>query len=47
MSVSDVVVQKFGGSSLAQPEQIVDIAKRLSVLIKQKKRVIAVVSAMG
>lgn len=45
--MSDLIVQKFGGSSLARPEQIVAIAKKISELHKAGQKLIVVVSAMG
>lgn len=42
-----VVVQKYGGSSLAEPEQICSVAKRVAALRDQGFAAIVVVSAMG
>ncbi len=42
-----LVVQKYGGSSLAKPEQIRDVAKRVAGLHESGHRVLVVVSAMG
>lgn len=43
----DLIVQKYGGSSLASPQKIKNIAKRISTLKKNKVSLIVVVSAMG
>lgn len=40
-------VLKFGGSSLATPEQICQVAKKISELYKQGRQLIVVTSAMG
>ena len=42
-----MIVQKFGGSSLATPEQIRAVAKNVSALHKAGKKIILVTSAMG
>jgi aspartate kinase len=52
MSVSpepgvDTVVMKFGGSSVADPEKIRHVAKRLAEARERGVRVVATVSAMG
>ncbi len=44
---SELVVQKYGGATLADPQKIKQVAARLSQLSKSGKKVIAVVSAMG
>ena len=44
---SKLIVQKFGGSSLATPEQIKNIAARVKVLKDKGHQVLVVVSAMG
>jgi aspartate kinase len=43
----DTVVMKFGGSSVADPEQIREVAKRLVAAREQGLRVVGTVSAMG
>lgn len=42
-----LVVQKFGGSSLANPERIAGVADRIVATVSSGHQVIAVVSAMG
>lgn len=42
-----LIVQKYGGSSLAEPTQIQDVALRVSQLHEQGHQLIIVVSAMG
>ncbi|CAM5372756.1 aspartate kinase [Streptomyces atroolivaceus] len=44
---SDVVVQKYGGSSLATPAQIRQVADRVSALARSGRQVVVVVSAQG
>jgi aspartate kinase len=44
---SSLLVQKFGGSSLALPEQIKAVAERIAALHKSGHSLIVVVSAMG
>ncbi len=41
------VVHKYGGSSVADPEKIMNIAKKITARIKQGYKVVVVVSAMG
>ncbi len=43
----DTVVMKFGGSSVADPERIRDVAARLVTAREGGRRVVATVSAMG
>ncbi len=43
----DLVVQKYGGATLAGPEKIKQVALRIAGLSKAGKKVIVVVSAMG
>ena len=43
----DVVVMKFGGSSVADTEKIKDVARRLVRAREQGRRVVGVLSAMG
>jgi aspartate kinase len=42
-----VVVQKYGGSSVATPEKIQQVARRIAATVKDGYKVCAVVSAMG
>mgnify|MGYP001316479722 FL=1 len=42
-----VVVQKFGGTSVADPERIRQVADHVARTVKRGERVVAVVSAMG
>lgn len=42
-----LIVRKYGGSSLATPQQILDAAKQVAHLHRAGKKVIVVVSAMG
>ena len=43
----DLVVQKYGGTSVANVKKIKDIARNISTLRKKKKSVVVVVSAMA
>lgn len=43
----EVLVQKFGGSSVASPERILKIAERIAASARSGKRLAVVVSAMG
>ena len=43
----DLIVCKFGGTSVASPERLKNIAKRLVKMHQQGNKVVAVVSAMG
>ncbi len=43
----DLIVCKFGGTSVASPERLKNIAKRLVRIHQQGNKVVAVVSAMG
>jgi aspartate kinase len=45
--LSDTVVMKFGGSSVADPDKIKHVARRLADAREQGRRVVATVSAMG
>lgn len=47
MSSHRIVVQKYGGATLADPEKVKSVAKRIMQLHSQGTRVVAVVSAMG
>jgi aspartate kinase len=42
-----LIVQKYGGATLATPEKIKQVAKRISDLKKSGQNIVAVVSAMG
>ncbi len=42
-----LIVQKYGGATLATPEKIKQVAARISDLKKSGKNIVAVVSAMG
>lgn len=42
-----LIVQKYGGATLADPKKIIDIAQRISELAQSGSQVIVVVSAMG
>src|SRR5881396_1776306 len=42
-----VVVMKFGGTSVADPDRIVAVARRLAAARERGSRVVAVLSAMG
>jgi len=46
-TVSGIVVQKYGGSSVATPDKIKRVAARIAATRKQGKQVVVVVSAMG
>ena len=43
----DVIVQKYGGSSVATPEKILKVADTLIKKKNEGKDVVVVVSAMG
>jgi aspartate kinase len=45
--MSMIVVQKFGGSSVADPEKLGQVADRVAATVKTGRRVVVVVSAMG
>lgn len=42
-----LIIQKYGGSSVATPEKIVSVAKRIFAAKKKGHRVVVVVSALG
>jgi len=46
-SEKPIIVQKYGGSSVADPERLKLVAQRVSETVKQGHRVVVVVSAMG
>ena len=43
----DVIVQKYGGSSLADPSKIMAVASRIARSVSQNIKIVVVVSAMG
>ena len=43
----DLVVMKFGGTSVADTEKIKDVARRLAAARESGRRVVGVLSAMG
>lgn len=43
----ELIVQKYGGATLADPEKIKKVAKRISELHMNGKQVVVIVSAMG
>lgn len=45
--MGDIIVQKYGGSSVATTEKIITIAKRLIERKKTNPKIVVVVSAMG
>src|SRR2546430_7176109 len=42
-----IVVQKYGGTSVATPDRIRDVARRVTATAERDHRVVVVVSAMG
>ena len=42
-----LIVQKYGGSSVGDPERILNVARRISATRQEGHKVVAVVSAMG
>jgi aspartate kinase len=44
---SNIVVQKYGGSSLSNPDKICNVANRIAKRVLEGYRIITVVSAMG
>jgi aspartate kinase len=44
---SQLIVQKYGGSSVADPEKIKNVARRVAESARQGHRMVVVVSAMG
>lgn len=42
-----LVVQKYGGSSVADPERIMNVARRLNKRVREGNKLVVVVSAMG
>lgn len=47
LSKQRLVVQKYGGATLATPEKVKQVARRIAALHKSGTKVVAVVSAMG
>jgi aspartate kinase len=47
MRAMSLIVQKYGGSSVADPEKIKNVARRVAEAATGKHRVVVVVSAMG
>ncbi|PJZ69170.1 aspartate kinase [Leptospira perolatii] len=45
--MANIIVQKFGGTSVGTPERIMNVAKRIKRYHDQGDRVVVVVSAMG
>src|SRR5712692_10059593 len=45
--MGSLIVQKYGGSSVADPEKIKNVARRVAESATQGHRVVVVVSAMG
>ncbi len=43
----DLIVQKYGGSSLADPSRIMAVARRIASSVSQNLKIVVVVSAMG
>jgi aspartate kinase len=46
-SMDSIVVQKYGGSSVADPARLEQVAERVAATVRAGKRVVVVVSAMG
>jgi aspartate kinase len=47
MSLSPIVVQKYGGSSVATAEKILAIADRVKTYLETAPHLVVTVSAMG
>jgi aspartate kinase len=45
--MGQLIVQKYGGSSVADPEKIKNVARRVSESARLGHRMVVVVSAMG
>jgi aspartate kinase len=45
--MSQLIVQKYGGSSVADPEKIINVARRVAESAAHGHRMVVVVSAMG
>ena len=46
-ALGPIVVQKYGGSSVATPEKIRDVAERVKQRLTEHSRLVVAVSAMG
>jgi len=46
-SEAHMIVQKYGGATLADSDKILGVARRISELARTKKQIVVVVSAMG
>ncbi|MBM3252391.1 MAG: aspartate kinase, partial [Candidatus Omnitrophica bacterium] len=47
MSNKGIIVQKFGGSSVANPDRIKEVARRVATYYDKGYSVVVVVSALG
>lgn len=47
MSIPNLIVQKFGGTSVGSPERVQNVAKRIKTYHEKGQKVVVVVSAMG
>jgi aspartate kinase len=45
--MNDIIVQKYGGSSVANIDKIEKVAKKIVQKAKEGKKIVIVVSAMG
>src|SRR5690242_21198828 len=45
--MAQLIVQKYGGSSVADPEKIKNVARRVAGYAREGHRMVVVVSAMG
>ncbi len=45
--MSEIIVQKYGGSSVATPEKIINVANRIKSRVDEGKKLVVVISAMG
>ncbi|HEX5529489.1 MAG TPA: aspartate kinase, partial [Methylomirabilota bacterium] len=45
--MAQLIVQKYGGSSVADPERIKNVARRVASYVREGNRLVVVVSAMG
>ncbi len=45
--MSEIIVQKYGGSSVATPERIINVANRIKSRVDEGKKLVVVISAMG
>lgn len=46
-TIENLIVQKYGGATLADPKKIQDVARRVFEMVRSGKHVVMVVSAMG